>query len=237
MNILVIDIETLPTTNPVIIQNIVDNVKPPSNYKKSDVIRDWYKTTGRELQQNAVMKTALNGLYGSVVCISIGFMFIDYMNNNSVESMSVNSFSKGDEPAIIKDAYAYIDTLIRGVDSSQIGIAGHNLLAFDLPFLLRRSMIHRIKFPSIIARTSLKPANRSPYYYDTMRIFGSDYKDMVSLKDLCHAFLIDFDDSVNGSMVFDLYQEGRIADIVTHCENDVNAVIQLLSTYLSLSTN
>lgn len=68
-----------------------------------------------------------------------------------------------------------------------INIVGHGNLNFDIPFLLRRSLIHGVRFPHWI----LEDLNqyRPKLIHDTMRYWGfGDRRYYVKLEVLCGAF-------------------------------------------------
>ena len=82
--------------------------------------------------------------------------------------------------------------MMRGV-SVQWTLVGHNLQAFDIPFILRRSMILGIGFRS--DRDTLHrqaAAYNSELIFDTMRRWQcGDRQTYVKLETLCHAFGVD----------------------------------------------
>ncbi len=94
--------------------------------------------------------------------------------------------------------------------------------AFDCPFILVRSAVHKLK-PSV----NLMP-NR--YYdshidlYDRLGFFGAVRRTM-SLHMWCHAFGIKSpkEDGVTGYQVADLFKQGKYLDIARYCFGDLRA--------------
>jgi hypothetical protein len=83
-----LDIETLPSQDPVIRALIGKDVQPPSNYKNIDTIRKWERDVRPGLIEEKLLKTALNGGLGRVFCISIA------VNDEAVETFSAESMTE-----------------------------------------------------------------------------------------------------------------------------------------------
>jgi len=103
---------------------------------------------------------------------------------------------------------------------------------FDYPYIARRMLINGISLPKI-----LNIAGRKPWeirHLDTMELwrFG-DYKHYTSLNLLTEIFNIPTPkDDIDGSMVGNVYwEENDLQRIVSYCEKDVVATVQLLMRY------
>ena len=103
------------------------------------------------------------------------------------------------------------------------------LKEFDFPFLSRRMLINGIRLPSLLNIAGKKPWEIA--HLDTMELwkFG-DYKNYTSLELLTYIFDIPTPkDDIDGSQVARVfYEEGDIDRIITYCEKDVIATIQLM---------
>ena len=120
-----------------------------------------------------------------------------------------------DEAQALKDFLS----LMSDFDPECDEIVGHNIIGFDLPFILQRCLANNI---------AAKPfVNLSEYnvrgVFDTMRGWWLGGRQRVGLDDV--AWALGFESSkteeVEGSKVFELYQAGRLAEIREYNLNDV----------------
>jgi hypothetical protein len=96
-------------------------------------------------------------------------------------------------------------------------LIGHNVLDFDLPFLVKRSIINRVK-PSPI---SFRRYRNSPIY-DTMWEW-SLWSHRISLKDVADAIGVcsSKEEGIDGSLVYDYFLAGKHEEIALYCMRDV----------------
>lgn len=98
---------------------------------------------------------------------------------------------------------------------------GHNVLDFDLRFVLQRSIIHRIKPPREIPFTRFRNAP----VFDTMHEWSKWGRDFISLDRLAKALGIASPKAdLDGSKVYPYYRAGRFAEIHAYCKGDVETV-------------
>lgn len=210
-----LDSETLPTEDTRIIQRIVDEIKPPGNYKKAETIAEWEKQEKPKLIEEAVHRTGLDGSYGRVCCISYAF--------NDGPTMS----HIGEEKEVLSWFFDQVDSVSRlqlavGDDAFlPLTVCGHAVRTFDLRFLWQRAAVQGVR------RSPALPWNVSRYdprIQDTMEIWNPDKR--ISLHDLCLILGVPSpkDQGVDGSMVWDLWRAGRRSAIARYCEGDVEAV-------------
>ena len=111
-------------------------------------------------------------------------------------------------------------------------MCAHNGKEFDIPFLCRRILINQLKLPFLLNIAGKKPWEIK--HIDTMEQwkFG-DYKNYTSLDLLTYVFDIPTPkDDIDGSMVAKVYYEDQnLERIVSYCEKDVVATIQLFRRY------
>ena len=111
-------------------------------------------------------------------------------------------------------------------------LCAHNGKEFDIPFLCRRILINHLKLPFLLNIAGKKPWEIK--HIDTMEQwkFG-DYKNYTSLDLLTYVFDIPTPkDDFDGSMVTKVYYEDQnLERIVSYCEKDVVATIQLFRRY------
>ncbi len=92
----------------------------------------------------------------------------------------------------------------------------HNGLGFDLPFIKKRSIIHRVK-PSL--EISLAKFRTEPVY-DTMAVWSNwESRGWVKLDVLARALDVEAK-SGSGAQVADMWANGRGKDIAEYCLQD-----------------
>lgn len=151
--------------------------------------------------------TSLNGNFGRIACI-------DYIKENSAVEKDC---LQGDE----KDILTKFWQVAAGVDL----FVGHNVMEFDLPFIIKRSIIHKIK-PSVKINFA---KYRSNPIFDTMKEWDSwGYKQATSLDTLAKIFdLPTSKGEMDGSQVAQAFLDGRITDICNYCQRDVELTRQI----------
>ncbi len=97
---------------------------------------------------------------------------------------------------------------------------------FDVPFMMLRSAIHKIKPTKALIKNRYDSGNHIDLleqftYYGITRKFNLDF--------YCHAFGVESPKSkgVSGMEVKNLYEAGRIKDIAIYCGEDIYATYQL----------
>lgn len=202
---LTFDLETLPSDNPEVIKRIAATIKPPINYTKEETIEKWKKTALDE----AINKTSFDALYGRIACIA---WQIGHDVYNTGKEMS--------EREVINSFYHDVDG---GYFDS---FCGHNIASFDLPFLMRRSMILGIKPPAQIMKAMLaKPWDDC--IKDTMIMWTGSTNKYISLDTLLWHFGIDHGHpDFDGSMVAETWETDP-QKVIDYCADDVRATYEL----------
>ncbi|HVT00619.1 MAG TPA: ribonuclease H-like domain-containing protein [Patescibacteria group bacterium] len=149
--------------------------------------------------------TSFEGTFGRICCIAV----IKEVNGKEVLK---ETFS-GDEKEVLTKFWEVSKDVHRFV--------GHNIWAFDLPFIYQRSIINRIK-----TRTDISFARyRNIPIYDTMlewTLWNFDNGKIQKLDTMAKVLgLPTSKDEMDGSMVWPYYQEGKIEDICRYCMKDV----------------
>lgn len=202
-----LDLESLPAGSPIDPMSL----KPPGQMKKAETIAEWYKNDAPALAEEQWRRGALDSMKGEILCI--GWSCEDRegveCGANELETMTLFESVVSD----IMGRYKQIPTFV-----------GWNIDAFDVPFLWRRAIRYGIK--------PLRDAfNRNRYKgnsIDLMTVWQADFKDYRKLSDVA-AFLgiEDKSNGIDGSMVYDLYKEGRIEEIKEYCKADVQTVREI----------
>lgn len=196
---LYIDIETIPVQCPKISDEIVFSATVPGNYKKPESIARWRD----ENRANLIEKTSFDGGYGQICALS-------WSLTNSGGHTYLNSH--GDEGLI----NVFFEDVDKVIGSRRPVVVGHNVNGFDLPFIRKRCMIHGIPLPAWFPR-DLKPWGGETF--DTMLEW--DDRKFVSLDRLAKIFGIEGKKGVDGSMVAQMWADGKHAEVAAYCADDV----------------
>lgn len=202
-NYIVIDIETLPDQRPGALDRIAENITPPANYSKPETIEKWEREDKPALIDKAYRATALDGATCSVV--AFGRMFLKSMASAVICANEID---------VLKVAAETLDRQLNPI------LVGHNV-RWDIRVLRQRYVANRLPVPKAIQIASAaKPWDESPVC--TMQMWTGDHTQRISLDNLCAALGIPGKpDGANGSIVWDLWKEGRDDAIERYCENDV----------------
>ena len=224
MNIF-IDIETIPAQDPDAIKMLraeADEekllIKAPSNYKDVAKIDEYIAAKKIEIDaafDERYRKTSFDGALGQIVCVS-------YAIDDNDPAVIYASDWKDSEQFILTSLYENLKTAYTPNSQVRPVFIGHNIVNFDLRFLLQRSIIVGVKPPMFI------PFKSKPWddvVFDTMTAWAG-VGNRVSMAKLCEVFKLDakgseVDGEIDGSKVWDYVQAGRIDDVATYCIHDV----------------
>lgn len=223
-DMLFLDLESLPTDDPRIVDMLAAKIKPPGNMSKPETIAKWEAEEKPLLIAEAVGKTSFDGSYGRICCAC--WAFGDQPVDGAV----------GDERDVIKALFKAISeyTLAKLLASGSaarympedekravhaLKLSGHNVRAFDMRFLWKRAVVLGIPIPQSLP---WKESQWSERFQDTMTLWDPEKR--ISLGNLCYILGIDHDeDDFDGSMVADAFKAGRYSKILRYCKADVEA--------------
>lgn len=172
---------------------------------------DKYKDINEAYLENA----GIISTYGRIVCISFGFI-----DNEGVSKIS--SFYGDNEEDIVTS----FNNLLKKIETKNFNLSGFRILHFDLPWVLHK--LHKY---------GIEPANMI-YLYDKkpwdLRVvdMSDDWKSRFawafSFDELAYELGINSPkDIINGSDVHKYYWSGKVEDIKTYCEKDIEACIEV----------
>lgn len=241
MTNLYIDIETIPAQRQDVLEDIRTSkqaeldaalaaIAPPGNYKKQETIDEWWANEApkkkAELQgafdadvDDAYRRTGLDGAYGQV-CV-IGFAIDD----DKPQFLKSDDLSSTGEVALLEAFSCVLTDLIPARDYLSTTVIGHNVVAFDLRFLLQRHIVTGVRPHMIIARAAqAKPWEQEKVFDTLVQWGGAGAKAGGSLDKLCKALSIPSPkNGIDGSKVWDFVREGRLAEVADYCARDVAA--------------
>jgi len=157
----------------------------------------------------------LMGEYGRIVCITIGAV-----KNGEV---ILKSFSNEDEKKLLED----FNESITKFSTNKTMLCGHNIIDFDMPFVMKRCLVNKVPLHLLFDTAHLKPWETS--VLDTAILWkGTGWKKQSFISVLAALGLPSPKDDISGADVGRLYYEGQINRIVTYCEKDVFQTINLM---------
>jgi hypothetical protein len=153
---------------------------------------------------------ALRPEFGHVVCIGMGH---DGRGRGDLETKALTARAVGDERALLE---GFWDVIRSGREWRWVT---YNGLAFDLPYLLRRSIY--LGVPPTVS-LPLRPFAPDSHF-DVMRLLANwERSDAVRLEVVAELLgLTKTPPGMEGSQVLGLWRAGRIDDIEAYCLGDV----------------
>ncbi|WP_224552912.1 3'-5' exonuclease [Pectobacterium versatile] len=215
-----IDLETIPAQNPEIKDEIAANIKAPAQYKKQESIDTWLAENRDAAAEEAWRKTSFDGGLGHIAVISAA------IDDGLIRSFYVNDWQEpGAEDFILRDFFAFLHDNYDPSRRTPPVFIGHNIVEFDLRFLLQRAVVLNIVIPPFLP-VAARPWDGS--VYDTMTAWAG-HRGTVSLDKLCRILNIplkgsEIDEEIDGSKVWDFIQAGKISKVARYCEGDVERV-------------
>jgi DNA polymerase elongation subunit (family B) len=168
------------------------------------------------------LNAALYPEFGKVLVISIGQ--ITYPDGVTPVS-KIKSFYGDDEKEILKE---FMGTMIKIFQvKPNIKIVGHNIKGFDIPYLLKRSIINGISIPNQLQLQKLKPwENCLMDTYDLWKFGGWNGASLSLICDLLN--IPSPKDAMKAGDVSESYYKGMLSEIKEYCEGDVVATMNVM---------
>jgi hypothetical protein len=203
MNPIIFDIETAPLPD-----SAVDRFKPEFEARRNYCDPNKIKADIAEKEADWRDKLALSPLTGRVLCIG----WLDGDEFHTIEGEEVN----------ILTGFWNLTAHLCGRQ-----FAGHNILAFDLPFIMRRSWAVGLRVPA----SDFDGHRLSPRFVDTMKLWACGvYGERVSL-DYLSKHLGVGEKNGNGKNFAALYDSDRKAALA-YLENDCRLTAKAIQRML-----
>jgi hypothetical protein len=199
-NLIFLDIETAPGLN----KPKPEDIKAPGNYKDPEKILAYQVAAVDE----AYRAQSLNSMKGEIICIGASF------------GDEVTIINTGNEAETMLEFTYYINK-VRGQYLENLQFIGWNILTFDIPWLWRKAIQHNL--PAL--RDAL-PKEYRHFVTDLMKIWASDFKDLVSLASVAEYLGIEHKGG-KGSEICDLWLNGDMDAINSHCQRDIETVMAI----------
>jgi hypothetical protein len=216
MTNLYIDIETIPGQSDWAKQEAADRVKHPATHKKQETIDKWYAENAESSAEDIWRKQSFDGSRGEIICISWA------LDDGDIQTVSVDGRT---EARMLSGFFGSLLFALNGLatsdyTASHITWIGHYVTGFDLRFLWQRCVINNVQ-PTIRIPYNAKPW--SDDVFDTkIEWAGLQSTGTGSLDATCKALGYAGKGDIDGSKVWDYYRDGRIAEIVEYCKDDVH---------------
>jgi len=210
---LYIDIETIPSQQQWVKDEIAKTIAAPAQYKKPDSIAKWLKDNRESAADDKWRNTSFDGSLGEIVAIS-------WATDGGLPK--VVSRGLGESEANMLDDFFRSVTLDltdkQNVLHEPVWI-GHYITGFDLRFLWQRCVLNDVH-PTISIPYAAKPWDKAVFdtkiEWSGMQSTGYGSLDMVS-KIMGYEGKGDID----GSKVWDYVKDGRIKEVAEYCKDDV----------------
>jgi len=206
---LFIDIETIPSQSPAVHAKIAEGITPPGNISKAETIEAWIKEKKPELVKEAIAKTSFDGATGHVCCIGWAW------DDSGAKTQVIGEV--GHEAGLLSNVVALLDKEAMERQYGSPTLIGHNVINFDIRFLWQRAIVLGVRMPAWFPRDP-KPWGND--VFDTMTAFAGA-RNMIGMDRLCEALGMGGKGEIDGSMVAEMWADGKYQEIADYCAADV----------------
>lgn len=210
--IIFLDIETVAETSDF------------ASYNKKSVREARYCGGSEEAPEEQYhQRASVHAEFGRIVCISCVMRAPD-------RSVKRTSFCSDDEHKLLSDFFAMVAKV-----GTSISFGGHNVKSFDIPFICKRAIMHRLRIPKVLDFGTL-PAWKMSNVVDTLELWQRSGTLRTGLELLCLCLGIESPkQKLTGAEVSDLYRNSyqtaagtashqQVLDtIAEYCEGDAIA--------------
>lgn len=239
-----LDLETIPSQDPTLLDairaDLKDNFKAPSDMTKERACRELGMTDPSEVKftskesaiekwvarfrdekleetaQETLKKTSFDGAKGQICVFGVS---ID--GREPAPVWFPNWQDADNERRVIVETFDYIADSFSACNMRNPLFIGHNIAAFDLPFLFKRCVILGIKPPAVVL-SAMRAKPWDDCIFDTMKRW--DAQNSIKLDALCKALgLPGKTEGIDGSMVWPMVQNNEIGLVAAYCMDDIDA--------------
>lgn len=227
-NMLYLDIEAVrefKTFDEFIAKKNLDNWKKVAAKHYADVLKSDEKPNDEEIYLG---KAGLYAEYAKVVCIGLGKVEVDLSTGFPITTKKLYDISSHDEYTIIKK-FANQLNLAHDKNPNTI-LCGHNILEYDIPFLVKRMIKYKIKIPQLL-KDAIYGKPWEIKITDTMRDWRMNTSKYMSMDTICEFLGIPSSKhgEVNGASLGDYYWNSM--DQWTIDDEKVDPILGNISKY------
>lgn len=175
----------------------------PANQDKHEILKKLYEKKKEKSSrftktlEEYIESTNVGGAFGRILCLCYA------IDDEPIQSLS------GDEKEILQKFWG----LVKNIDL----FVGHNILDFDLKFIMQRSIILGVKPTRGISFRKYQNSD----VYDIMQEWDN-WSGFTAMDDLAHAMNIPSSkEGIDGSQVHEFYKNGKTKEIIDYCCRDV----------------
>lgn len=183
----------------------------------------WQENPPTDSAQHYAEKAGILAEFARIICISFAF----FKSREGAYHLEIHSLAHARERDLLQAFFKVCDSFFTANDKQ---FCGHNIREFDIPFICRRALIHRVKLPTVLRDLQQRKPWENPMM-DTLQFwkFG-EYKHFTSVDLL--AAVLDIPSpkaDLCGADVSRVYwQEKDLPRIEAYCRQDVVTVAQIL---------
>lgn len=212
-----VDIETIPDQTEGAMERAEERVKVPGNYSKPETIAK-FKADNTEREW---LRTSLDPNYGHIVAIGVAIgsdspVRVFAPGTISTEADAANFPFAEFERKLLEHFWTHLSA---NLNTSPM-LVGHYVATFDIPFLMKRSVINRV-YPSF--SLAMNPKLWASDVFDTRIEWTGDRNVHIKLDELARVLRLDMDkhNGHDGSDVWELVRSGNIRELGQYCKRDV----------------
>lgn len=166
---------------------------------------------------------ALYPEFGKVIVITVGQVKFE----DETPVAKIRSIYGDDESVVLHEFTQMMSKIFQ--TNGNVNLVGHNIKGFDLPYILKRCIVHGVPIPYKLQLQKMKPWENC--LLDTSEIwkFGT-YSGGASLSLICDLLQIPSPkENMYGGEVTEAYwNDNRLEDIKDYCESDVLATMNVM---------
>lgn len=199
----------MKTTTPLFFD--IETIADPSRQFERQVFID--RKDGNEDRVNFLPE------YNQICTIAVGRLTTE----GKVEIKTI----EGNEKEMIEKFYTYTEKYI---------LCGFNILLFDLPFIIKRWLYHKIPVPPVLKFRWKKPWDLDEIFLDLARVYQGPTFNMSALEDVSlHLNIPTPKEIMHGSEVQHYFDTWQIDLIKEYCRHDVHATILIYQRFKELN--
>jgi predicted PolB exonuclease-like 3'-5' exonuclease len=174
-------------------------------------------------------KASLSAEWGKIVCISVGQVKFD---DDDKPYMQKKSFYGEDERDLLSSFVNFMSQVF--FKAPGIKLVGHNIKGFDLPYIIKKSIIYGIDLPRQLHLHKMKPWENC--LIDTYEVWKAGGWSSAALAHICLLLGIkNPKDDMNAGEVGAAFYAGQIEEIKNYCEEDIEAAGSLMLKFANMS--
>lgn len=175
---------------------------------------------GDDVAKSYKEQASLFAEFGKIVCITIGKI----VNNQ----LKIKSYYDDNEQVILQDFTNGLNAIVASNKNTKL--VGHAIKGFDVPWMVRRMLVHQIELPAMLDTAGKKPWELDNII-DTMELWkgtGFNGGSLIAISTVLG--LSNPKDDIEGFQTTEVYytEEHGLQRIARYCEKDVLTVANIV---------